>query len=218
MVSHATLALLVAPLLIFTGTARSAKSDTYAYMPRRDGTLAGYSVDDRTGKLDALPGVTSIGADRPPVLVLSADRRFLYAFWGFGWDPNDNEFTPIGDDIPRPARKTGTRIAVLRVGPAGTLTSVQTLSLPSPIAELEPHPGGRFVYGLKVAEGAFLLAVGKDGRLSLRGSQDIISGVGGANIVGERDDWDLTFSPNGAYLYDYLGDGFVDHFENVLQR
>jgi len=80
-----------------------------------------------------------------------------------------------------------------------------------------PHPGGRFVYALTVG-GAFVLSVKRDGRLENAGRVDIPSGMGLYDVAGERDAWGITWSPSGKYLYDFRGDGFVDHAENYLTR
>lgn len=218
MVSRTALALLVASLLVSTVPACRARPDTYAYAPKRDGTITRYRVDGRTGNLNPLPGVTdTVDAKRLPQLVLSSDRRFLYAYRMFDRQLDGYDMEEFDNSRKDAAQVKPTAITVFAIKTDGALRRVGSVVVPGPVGQLAPRPGERFVHALTVG-GGFLLKVARDGRLIYAGRVAIESGMGLYAAAGERDVWKLTFAPSGAFLYDFRGDGFVDHAENYLHR
>ncbi|MBC8138083.1 MAG: hypothetical protein H8F28_19555 [Fibrella sp.] len=204
-------------LLILYGT-DEASGETFAYTPRSDGKITTYRVT-ASGAFEPVRADPIPPGNRPLALVLSADKRFLYAYPEFDRGKDGHNTEEIGDEkrIKVVASKP-TPITVFSIGEGGVLRRLSILAVPAPLGQLVPHPGGRFVYGLTATRGAFILRVARNGTLTLAGGTPVESGMGLGDIPGERDAWGLTFSPNGDYLYAFRGDGFVDHAENYLRR
>lgn len=196
--------------------AREASAQTFAYGARVDGSIAAYRVGP-SGDFAPLPTVRVTPEFRPLSLVPSADGRFLYAYPEFergtdGYGPDETrERIKAIETKPTP-------VIVFAVGKDGALRRVNTVAVPSPVGQLVAHPGGKFVYALTASQKAILLRVLPGGGLTLGGTTAISSGMGLLDVAGERDAWGLAFSPNGSFLYDFRGDGFVDHAENYLHR
>jgi hypothetical protein len=212
----------IAPLLACLAAAvtavREASAQTFAYGARVDGDIAAYRVEP-SGELKPLPTVRVTSGVRPLILVPSANGRFLYVYPEFdtrmdGYIFDERENTKR----VRAAQTKLTPVTVFAVGRNGILRRVNTVAVPAPVGQLVPHPGGKFVYALTASQKAILLRVLPRGGLTRAGSTPIESGMSLLDMVGERDAWGLAFSPNGSFLYDFRGDGFVDHSENYLHR
>ncbi len=207
----------------FYGVApRSCAADTFAYVPKSDGTIARFRVNARTGKLDLLPGATDTGIKRLIGIILSADKRFLYAYRTFDVKKDGLPMDFLGDKAQIKAASTKPNpIKVFRIEVGGDLRAVETLTVPGPIGDMIADPKGRFVYALS-SDGMFLLhrkSVGLlNGLLEYKGRVAVNCGVSILDDISGRNAWWLTFAPQGSYLYSFRGTGFTDHSENYLQR
>lgn len=207
----------VAPSTAPALVSAQARGTVYAFLSRDNGSIARFRSDSGTGRLIAL-GDADTGFERRADLVVSPNGHFLYACPAFDRSLDGyilgGEYT---DDAIKARQLRPTPITVYAIGAGGALRAVQTVTLPGPMGQILFRPDGKFVYALTI-EGVFLLRTAPDGRLTYRSRIPLLSGMGLVDTAGERDAWWLTFAPNGRYLYNFRGDGFVDHKENYLYR
>jgi 6-phosphogluconolactonase len=114
-----------------------------------DGTISGFRVDPRTGRLDAVPGspFPALSKDSDPALASSPSGEFLFA----------------SDDL-------APEIHVFRISKeTGTLTQVagSPFNPGEPAQSLKVSPSGRFLaVGLENINAVGIFAIGKEGRLT----------------------------------------------------
>ena len=199
-----------------------ARADTFAFVPQENGTIVRFRANAKTGALVLLPGTTQTQIHRPVTLVLSADKRFLYAFPTFDVQKDGFPLDYLGDKaVVRAAKTRPTAVNVFAIEKSGALRHVDTLVVSGPIGQIAPDPKSRFVLAL-TSGGAFRFDIVRGGprnkRLRYVKRVDMYSGLSVLNTPGDRSAWYITFSPSGNYLYDFRGTGFIDHSENYLQR
>ena len=180
----------------------------WGYVARPDGSIGVYRLDTRTGDLRAVPQNT-VSAQRfsvgsypasskvSPLLTLVAhpSGRFLYAFVPF---PFRDDFSRHSESDDENAHRPARQVRVYRIHRAsGTLHLVQTAQVPTPILQLIPHPGGRFLYGLARDGVLYVLQTRPDGTLVAGKQLRIGDAPGVFNHWYSDDEWQIQFAPSG---------------------
>ena len=197
----------------------------YAFVPQQNGTIARFETNPRTGELTRLKGDTETFMRRTAELVVSANKRFLYAFPAYDEKKDGCNWEFSTPDDTKAVRTKPTALVVFAVEFDGNLRRVQTQKIPGPLGFLLPHPGGRFVLGLTYGQnaGGFLFKIGdtpqaKQGALYLKARLPIVSGMYETHGFGILPGWHLAFSPSGDYLYDHYLRGFSENSHGFSQR
>lgn len=171
------------------GVGGGANTFLYVGVPTTP-AIRGYQVDFTAANLTEVPGSpfrhTGTG---PGALIVNKD--FVYA------TSTDQTTDASGAPVP-----SGTStIWVYRADASGTLTQVQTLTVPTTQAALFLEPTGHNIYDLDVNSNILTLTINADGTLTNTGSKIAPPGTGPLES--------LAFSPNGLLAYATVVTGTV---------